>query len=155
MLIAVMGDTHHHQQYIKKAMKLLKDVDMIIHTGDHYGDLQAIVKEYGVKAIGVRGNCDHAGEFEIIEVIAGKRFFICHGHQYDVKRNINTIFYRGREVEADIVIFGHSHHPVFVMEEGMILLNPGSVSEPRGGSKRSMALIYLGGETKVEFIEID
>ncbi len=155
MIIGVMGDSHSRCEYIDMAMEHLKNVDLIIHTGDNNSDLHYITNRYGIEAIGVKGNCDTNGDVELIKEIQGKRFFICHGHQYNIKSNLNTIFYKGKEVNADIVIFGHSHIPCYVKEEEMILLNPGSVSEPRGGSQRSIVVMELEEDIKIKFLEID
>ena len=32
---------------------------------------------------------------------------MCHGHKYGVKYGYNSIYYRGKEIGADIVLFGH------------------------------------------------
>lgn len=155
MKIAVFGDSHGKLQYIDEAMKTLEEIELVIHTGDYFSDLEYIQRKYNIKALGVRGNCDAKGEAEIIEEINGNRVFLCHGHQYNVKSNLHTIFYRGKEIGADLVIFGHSHVPCYGKEEDMILLNPGSISEPRGGSKRSLAIVEIEEEIKVSFIEFE
>jgi predicted phosphodiesterase len=40
--------------------------------------------------------------------------------------------YKAEEVEADIVLFGHTHYPLCVQDEGVIFVNPGSFKQPRG-----------------------
>jgi hypothetical protein len=44
---------------------------------------------------------------------------------------MNNIYYRGRELNADIVLFGHTHQQLVEKEDDMILMNPGSISLPK------------------------
>ena len=54
----------------------------------------------------------------IIEVNRRKIFFT-HGDLYGVKSSINNIYYRGRELGVDVVLFGHTHQQI--IEEKMEL----------------------------------
>lgn len=155
MKIGIVGDSHLHMETINKVIKELKQMDFIIHTGDNYCDFEYISKTLQIEGIGVSGNCDPKGIEEVIREIAGKRFLVCHGHHYGVKGSLNTLFYRGKEVNADIVIFGHSHVPFYGKEDGMIMLNPGSISFPRGGSRRSYAILHLEEAIRVEFKNLE
>ncbi|SET38904.1 hypothetical protein SAMN05660297_02276 [Natronincola peptidivorans] len=156
MRIAVLGDSHRETFNIDLIADTLEEVDLVIHTGDNYEDIKYIEKTYNKKVLGVRGNCDPGAnaEDEIIEEIEGKRLFISHGHKYGVKYSLSTIFYRGKEVEADIVIFGHSHVPLHVMEEDVILLNPGSISLPRGREGKTYAIVEIQESIFAEIIEL-
>ena len=77
----------------------------------------------------MRGNCDgfsNEAEEQVFE-LGGWRFFICHGHRYQVKSTYQPVYYRGLELGADFVLFGHTHQAMY--EEGDVtLINPGSVS---------------------------
>jgi len=152
--IGVISDSHGILKYIDLAMEHLKDTELIIHAGDNYKDAKYIEKKYKIKVIGVTGNCDTKGIEECIELLNDKKIFITHGHNYGVKMNINGIFYAGKQNDADIVIFGHSHIPFYAVEEEMVLLNPGSVSLPRGGSKKNCCIVNIGEGVKVDFIRI-
>ena len=78
----------------------------------------------------------------IIE-IKGKKIFMCHGHKYGVKYGYNSIYYRGKEVGADIVLFGHSHLPIIEEYDGLILMNPGSISHGMGRFDKTLGYIDL------------
>jgi len=57
-----------------------------------------------------------------------------------------------RDVIADIVILGHTHFPMEHMVYGKLVLNPGSVGQPRDRDPRaSYAIIHLKGEPRVKF----
>ena len=154
MRIGVLGDSHGSLESIDDAMKHLKDVDYILHTGDHHDDIEYIVASYGKKVLGVRGNCDWSGATEVVKSFAGKRILLCHGHQYNVKFSLNNIYYKGQEENADIVIFGHTHIPLYVVENNMTIFNPGSISIPRGGSARSCGLLVLGDTVEIKLIAL-
>ena len=53
---------------------------------------------------------------------------MCHGHKYNVKSSLLPITYKGKEVGADIVLFGHTHRAYLDEIDGMTIMNPGSVS---------------------------
>ena len=49
-----------------------------------------------------------------------------------------------RQFEADIVCFGHSHIPETEFSHGRLLLNPGSIAEPRqNGRKHTYAILTV------------
>lgn len=146
MKIAVMSDTHGSIERTVKALKDIENLDLLIHLGDYVKDARDIEKEIDVEMIYVRGNCDYldtdVDDDKLIEV-AGKKIFITHGHNYNVKMGVSNIFYRGKEEDADIILFGHSHMSTKVVHEDVLILNPGSPEEPRSGSKNSIGLVEI------------
>lgn len=133
MLIAVVSDTHRMSKYINLAKGAIKKADILIHLGDNIEDVEMLEKGFDGEVYAVAGNCDYTSKYPkegIIEV-NGKKIFFTHGDLYGVKSSINNIYYRGRELEADIVLFGHTHQQMVEKEHGMILMNPGSISLPR------------------------
>jgi putative phosphoesterase len=51
------------------------------------------------------------------------------------------LHYRAREVEADIVCFGHSHILGAEMIEGILFINPGSILLPRERSEKTYIIL--------------
>lgn len=147
MLVGIISDTHMQKNYIKKAVDKLKECDVIIHLGDNIVDVKDIEKYYNGKIINVAGNCDYFKDApsEKIEVIDNKKFFITHGHNYNVKSTLMNLQYKAREVGADIALFGHTHIAVALFEQGIWLINPGSAGMSRRG-KNSVALIRIVDE---------
>lgn len=133
MLIAVLSDTHRVTKYINLAKQLIKHADILIHLGDNTEDVELLENNFDGKVYAVEGNCDYSTKYpkeDIIDV-NGKKIFFTHGDLYGVKSSLNNIYYRGKELDADIVLFGHTHEQMIEEEKGIILLNPGSVSLPR------------------------
>lgn len=53
------------------------------------------------------------------------------------------MIYKARMAGAQAVCFGHSHIPFLTWEEGILLLNPGSLSRPRSCSQSGCALLTV------------
>ncbi len=133
MLIAVVSDTHRIIKYINLAKELIKDADILIHLGDNIDDVELLERGFKGKVYAVAGNCDYSAKYpkESVIEVNGKRVFFTHGDLYGVKSSMNNIYYRGRELNADIVLFGHTHQQLIEKEDDMILMNPGSISLPK------------------------
>lgn len=143
--IGIISDSHHSKENIIKVANLLKDADLILHLGDNIDDCDLIGKILDVEVIGVLGNCDigKEGLNEKIIEINGVNIFMTHGHKYNVKYNLNTLFYRALELEADIVLFGHTHYYLNVEEDGIIFFNPGSIYNPRGRKDKTFGILEI------------
>ena len=145
MLIAVISDSHGNKDSINKIKKKINNADVLLFLGDGENDLAEITNDFTGEVFAVRGNCDITGKYpeEQILEIQGKKIFICHGHRYNVKYGYNSIYYRGKEIGADIVLFGHSHIPIIEEYNGIILMNPGSISHGMGRLNKTLGYIDL------------
>ncbi|MDD2619050.1 MAG: metallophosphoesterase [Syntrophomonadaceae bacterium] len=144
MRIAVLGDTHAKIDKVRKELQKLKP-EYLLFTGDHFADAKKIASHLRLEFSGVAGNCDPrstARQEEVLE-LAGKRFYLVHGHQYGVKKSLNSLYFRGQELKVDAVIFGHTHIPLCEKFDGMWIINPGSPSLPRFGNKGSYVLMEI------------
>ena len=142
MTIAIASDTHGRIEGLKREL-LKANPKRLLFAGDFLSDSRRLGFYLGIDVDAVPGNCDRgcSGEWEQLLDIEGKRFFLVHGHQYGVKRSLNTLFYRGQELQAHAVIFGHTHIPCCEEINGMWMLNPGSASRPRKGKLASYILL--------------
>ena len=157
MRIGVMSDTHGDIELGLEATRQMGDVDLILHAGDTYADLLKISKQIDIEMVGVRGNIGHEdkGPAELVLELNGFRIFLVHGHHYDVKHSLMRLYYRAKELEIDIVVYGHTHLALHAMEDEILFLNPGSVGFPRGKYKNSYAILDLSGKkATVEILEI-
>lgn len=154
--ILVVSDTHGNIEPIYENVKD-ENLDLIIHLGDNWKDGFKLSEMLNTKISYVMGNCDYlygeVDEEKLIE-INGKRIFFTHGHRYGVKMNLTSLFYRGKELDADLVLYGHTHIPYLNESEGMIILNPGSPSLPRGRSSASYSILNIDEEIKIDMIKI-
>ena len=95
----------------------------------------------------VRGNgdFDHSLPFFDTPEFAGKRFFLCHGHLHGVAEGFGPLVAAARSIGADAALFGHTHRAFWDELDGMLVLNPGSPSRPRG-PKPTFATITVPSE---------
>lgn len=154
MRIGVVSDTHGNAECFRLALAQMGEIDLLIHAGDNYKDAVNIGKETGIKTVAVTGNCDRAvpgadeAEFEVL----GYRILVTHGHKYGAKSGNDRLIRKLKQGKYDLLVYGHSHIPEIThMPEG-ILLNPGSLSTPRMGSKRSYGIIDIEKSGIVPYI---
>ncbi len=149
MKLAVFSDAHGRGERMAKVVKDLKGVDYLLYAGDVVGDLKEVQSRKGdFKVLAVRGNCDFNSTYseELVFEVGGKVILLTHGHKYNIKYGIDRLYYRAKEVEADIVIFGHTHCRYAQKEDGVIFFNPGSISLPRDGWPPSYGVIEINNE---------
>lgn len=127
--IIIVSDTHRHLEHIVRVLDNINEFDMIIHLGDNVCDAVQLGKLYNkAEVLSVRGNTDFVSpnaQDEIFKEIEGVPFFMTHGHIYGVKGSTDRICYRGAELGAKVLLFGHTHIPVCEQVEGMWVVNPG------------------------------
>ena len=155
MRIGVFSDTHGDISGARRFLDSLAPLDALFHLGDCVPDGEKLGKLFSCPVYAVRGNCDYRSDepLERIVDLGGKRFLLLHGHQYYYAE---AMLYRGEEVHADMVLYGHTHMPDLSADGPRLLLNPGSLSRPRGGSVQSCALILLEGkDLTVRFVNAD
>lgn len=144
--VLVISDTHERLDRAVGVIKAFdKSIDAVYHLGDHLRDasrLQAMFPE--IPVVGIAGNCDYSMvENEKVLEILGHRIYMCHGHQYGVKRSYTTLIGYGKRNHYDVVLCGHTHEAYVQDTPGLLLLNPGSIGEPRLISGASYAVLYL------------
>lgn len=160
MLIAVVSDSHGDNTSIKKALGKIKKADYIFHLGDNVEDVEEFSKGFEGEIINVKGNCDFlsrelAKELnEKLVYIEGIKILATHGHKYGVKENIFRLKYRAMELEANIVLYGHTHIPSIEYEEGIWFINPGSIALSRAKNNTLALIEIFNGRIIPSIIEI-
>jgi len=155
MQILVMSDTHGDSGVIEKVRGFYPNIDTLIHCGDSELPFSHQALD-GIKKI--RGNCDIDPAFldEMVIDLAGIKVFATHGHLFNVKSSMLSLSYRVKEVNAQMVCFGHSHMLGAEMIDGILFLNPGSLLKPRGRQEKSFAVVEINQTAfKVDFFTDD
>ena len=155
MRIGVFSDTHGDISPARRFFHSLAPLDCLFHLGDYAADGDKLAKLFSCPVYAVRGNCDYRSDAPLERQVdlGGKRFLLLHGHQY---YSYSSLLYRGEEVHADMVLYGHTHMPDLSADGPRLILNPGSLSRPRGGSVESCALVLLEGkDMTVRFVNAD
>jgi len=139
MKLIVLSDTHIKPGLSllsllpKDLISLIKNSDMVIHAGDFetmecYSELQSLTR-----VIAVHGDtdCDELikllPERQVIES-EGMKIGVIHKGQL-TSENTDGLRYLAREMDVDILIFGHFHHPI-VEKTDVLLISPGSATVP-------------------------
>lgn len=153
MKILVIGDTHRRIEHVVDLIYDLKDIDRIIHLGDLVGDARFLEETLpNIPIDYIRGNCDFL-DFDVPEekvvLISGKRIWFTHGHDYDVKRTYHRICEKAEINKADIALFGHTHASYIGHHENLLLMNPGSISEPRDQYMPSFGIIEINEKGEI------
>lgn len=159
MKIGITGDTHGNQQIIRKIIQETPPVEMWLHTGDYSQDAYLLESMSGLPVIKVAGNCDRGGSNanpDEIFPLEGFKIWLTHGHRYFHHQEVAELAWWANRLEADIVVFGHTHIPLAKWYGDKLLVNPGSPVQPRGGSQPSFAVLTLqeGIKPQVDFINL-
>ena len=143
MKFFVISDTHGRLGPAEEIYKGLSGIDRVIHLGDYERDGQLLAKKIGVPVISLKGNMDGSyskDDYRILETEYGK-IYLAHGHVESVKQGPDCLLYKASSLGCRAALFGHTHVPVFEEHKGMYLLNPGSLTDPRGGRSGSYAVM--------------
>lgn len=158
MKILIISDTHGSIDNVINYIDSNEKPDMIFHLGDYVRDGVEIGKKFDIPTKIVRGNGDYMEEnFKYDEVIniKDKKILLTHGHKYNISFSIDRLFYKGRELEVDYILFGHTHIPVITRLKNMVLMNPGSPSRPRTrDNKKTLGIINIGDIIEEKIIEL-
>lgn len=152
MKFLIISDIHGSETALQKVLNIYKECDFnkIIICGDllYHGARNPLPEGYNPKGvyellnknklniISVRGNCESEVDQMVMEfpvlgdysyyTIGDRTIFITHGHTYspDNMPPLNS---------GDIFVSGHTHIPVNENVKGINIINPGSISLPKGG----------------------
>ena len=149
--IAVISDTHNMLR--PEVAEIIKTCEVVLHGGDISGPetLDKIRNLFGPDAVVnisaaeggtpgfvyvVRGNNDRDWASDIPYILKmelfGRKFFMTHK-----KKDIPA------EVDADVVIYGHSHRYAQDYIDGTLYLNPGSCGPRRFNQAITMAVLTV------------
>ncbi len=157
MKILIVSDVHGNYFNMKKVFENEPTFDCIFLLGDILSGpyiegydpdrLAELLNLYSNKIFYVRGNCD-VSRMDLLDFymerdymylpIDKKIFFLTHGHLY------NEYHLPDMDDKIDVYMQGHTHIPVMREERGIIYLNPGSITLPKGNSDKSY-IVYEDG----------
>ncbi len=151
---AVLSDIHGNHEKLSRVIHLLGSlqINTLLIAGDlaprHRHEIPELLRNTPWRIFAVRGNCDSHDDEALLgfplpayrKITYGKKtILMSHGHISirPASAGLNA---------GDISVSGHTHIPLVEKSpEGIILLNPGSVSLPRGNSCPSFGIIREGG----------
>ena len=152
MKLGILSDSHVNKlsDLPKKALEILKDVDLIIHAGDF--DDKALLNDLRKLGNfeGVSGNMDpknvkdNLPEIKIME-LKGFKIGITHplegGAPNDLVERVRKKF----EL-IDVIVFGHSHFPMNEKIDGVLFFNPGSITGRWPAKHKTMGILEIDND---------
>ena len=140
MTLLITSDVHGKLDLLDRVIKKHHTIKDHLNAGD-----MALSPHYYEKyhLITVKGNNDFGVDlpyFRILD-IDGKKIMLTHGHLEYVKFGLDRLKLKAKLMEADIVIFGHTHERYLMVDENIMFINPGAL----GDYQRSYA-IYQDGQ---------
>ncbi len=146
MRLLIVSDSHGDYKSIMAVLRLLgRSVQGLVHLGDGSGDVRDAFRT-GVPVIpywGVKGNVDSDSKVPLFRQIeaGGKKILLAHGHRYPLGQDLYSLVRIAKEAKANAFFYGHTHIPHYEERSGIVLMNPGSISRPRGPWGPSFAII--------------
>ena len=163
MKIMFASDIHGSAYYCEKMLECYRkeEAERLWILGDilYHGPRNDLPKEYAPKKViamlnavkeeicAVRGNCDTEVDQMILEfpiladysllAVDGLKLYATHGHVYN-EQHMPPL------MPGDILIHGHTHIYEAKQVGEHVILNPGSVSIPKGGNPPTYAVLEDG-----------
>lgn len=163
MKIIVASDIHGSAYYCRKMIETYKKEagERLLLLGDilYHGPRNDLPKEYAPKEViamlnemkeeicAVRGNCDTEVDQMVLEfpiladysllMLGDACIYVTHGHAYN-REHLPPL------KAGDVLLHGHTHIYCADQSEGNLILNPGSVSIPKGGNPPTYGVLEDG-----------
>ena len=156
MRVIVFSDSHGNTRCMDKAISAIGSFDAIIHLGDIERDVRYLRQKYAQCPIySVLGNNDFfsASPNEMTVELEGVRLYLCHGHTRGVRSGHGSLIAAARARDCCAALYGHTHVPVDKREDGILIFNPGSCSQPRRGNPSFGILEIENGKCQTVIVD--
>ncbi len=143
MKCLIFSDSHGTPYYMRRALLMHRDAEVVFFLGDGLSDIQLVKEENPDKFfVFVKGNCDFRSFIMGVAVkktesinLMNKKITLTHGDLYGAKSGLGGLIALAKETDSDIILFGHTHIPYesYLSEEKtahtkpIYLFNPGSI----------------------------
>ena len=150
----ILGDIVGYYYYPDKVLRMLEDFNTKIIQGNHEEMLKSLINET-LDAEDVRKKYGSGASFALQKLTTNQinflinlptslrftfeniRFTLCHGSPWDPNyyiypnSSLEILDKCTLELSSDFLLLGHTHHPFITLNNGVLILNPGSVGQPR------------------------
>lgn len=145
----VVSDSHTNRACLVDLLNRYSGkVDQLFHCGDSQLPADDSLWE---NYIVVKGNCDFGKGYPDEQLYQNEldKVLMTHGHLFNVNFTLSNLNYRGEELAATMVFYGHTHIFGAEMIAGRLILNPGSIVQPRGRYNIRTYAIVESDETTI------
>ncbi|VDG19228.1 YfcE family phosphodiesterase [Lactobacillus sp.] [Lactiplantibacillus mudanjiangensis] len=132
MKCLVVSDSHGDRQILVDLLAAYQGkVDAFFHCGD--SELTVDDDVFKQMAV-VQGNMDFDSQLpeEVVQTVADTMVYMTHGHLVGVNFSLDHLLANAQQHHAQLAFFGHTHQLGVERHDGILCLNPGSISYPRG-----------------------
>lgn len=157
MKLLVVSDNHGDEFLMNEIYSLYdEEVEVWLHCGDsEFDEFHPLWNSYTT----VLGNMDitNAFETELVNHFKDVKYVQVHGHLHQVKRSLDQLADLAKKNDAQFAFYGHTHIPKVDYEDSVYLINPGSLTQPKGGYKKgSYAIVDIDDEEgSIDFYDTD
>lgn len=142
MKLIVFSDNHRNEEIVKDIIHNNPNCDRYISLGDSEMSEEALTS---LGVFGVRGNYPFEPKYpyELIFEFEGVKTLLTHGHKYNVKSGLYSLFSYAKTNNCKLVLYGHTHQFKIDEIDNIIMVNPGSANYPKGFQDPTFAKIEL------------
>ena len=162
MVIAIVADTHlprGSRRIPDQCWERMAAADLIMHAGDFTApEVLADIEALGPPVAAVHGNIDppelreRLPEARLVEA-SGARVALVHDAG-PARGRLERM--RLRFLDAEAVVFGHSHIPLHESRDGFQIFNPGSPTDRRRQLRHTMGMARItDGRVEFELVRLD
>ena len=130
MKYLILSDTHGSTDSAEDVIRRTP-CDKIIHLGDICRDAERLEAIFPNKSICIlAGNNDYFSDKprQVVLTDGATRIFCTHGHMQGVKGSMSGILNTAKNNGCAVALFGHTHRALNETRDGILLLNPGSIT---------------------------
>ncbi|MDO8669929.1 MAG: metallophosphoesterase family protein [Dehalococcoidia bacterium] len=162
--ILCAGDLVYQYRFSNEVIEIVRSLGVKCVRGNHE---DIIISHHGanlrasgtIKPENLRYITNLPIRFE--EQIDGKKFYMVHGSPWDPLREYvmpqDRRIEQMKEIDADVVVMGHTHFPMVRKVGKVLVINPGSCGDPRDhsyGLRLTFAVLDTEtGEAEIRVIE--
>jgi putative phosphoesterase len=161
--IGLVSDTHlvnTNRSLPPALIEGLRDCDLILHGGDisRAWVLERLSHIAPVRA--VEGNNDYDPELllplERYFQVGRHRIGLIHGHDPLDRPRMTARRFAQEQMRdiVDCVVYGHSHRPEVAERDGLLMVNPGSPTDPRWAPRPTYAIVEVGETLRARLIDL-
>ncbi len=146
MKLLLFSDNHRDREAVKIIIGQNPGLTHYISLGDSEMREQELI-ELGV--YGVKGNYPFEPKFpeSLTMDFFGLKVYLTHGHLNSVKLGLTSLLNHCLYNDVNIACFGHTHRWMLKEIDGILFINPGSLSRTRMLSEATYALLEINDES--------
>ena len=148
--IIIVSDNHGAKDGLVKVHQHHAGANCFLHCGDsNLEPDDEVMRPF----LTIKGNTDYLENYpddDYLQLPIGERIWMVHGHDHGVRRGIDMLVRFARLAAITqgvrpihIVVYGHTHKVDVQMQNEVLVINPGSITQPRDGKRCTYARLQI------------